>query len=646
MQKSSLGRKSSTNPTRFSAMDRDDKISTTRSEPRISNLNRPVRQSAGDNSQIPRPRIRSASSERGSSIRKSNLKVPGKTPISGSHYSLATPVGSRVSSTRIHPDLPTGYRGRSPSAERASGLGSNNTGQKKDTRPLTDKNYQTMMLNRIDNFFRDANQLSILNPNGSLKPVSLKIFVNASDFLLRLLDTKHDFTINNYMEELPKIAKKLHYPGTMAKSWLKTANTLHAWHHVLGWLCWLVEVCEVKDIATEQFQLDSLPFTDDGDGEVINRNQFGELLKLYQVWNDGNLEGEELLINKYIESIANNCGFTENDVRIAESELADLTKKCDDMIKYNEEINQVTVTLNEKLQMLQDEENKLIAQEQSRNDSLHAQEMEIQRMEAEMVRMDKEKIELLQQHEELNSLIEQQSMTVEERDKILKKCTEIKSYLKQFDNHLDEIQKEEFTLNMKCLTMIDDLRKAILEYNTEIVINITQDKNQFKMPESSLDNSDIMIRLNEKVEAIMNLKETMMKELKICKSSIEVYTNEMETLQEKRKMMDREANEWRTKIDEKRDCIKNLKLRTTKEEKAFRELNKKLEEEIKKLQQSSPNIQLVMDEIKEAKEKYEAVERRKIFLERSAERFFTRFYEIISHDWKELVNIIEDISIH
>lgn len=555
-------------------------------------------------------------------------------------------MGSRVSSTRIHPDLPTGYRGRSPSAERASGLGSNNTGQKKDTRPLTDKNYQTMMLNRIDNFFRDANQLSILNPNGSLKPVSLKIFVNASDFLLRLLDTKHDFTINNYMEELPKIAKKLHYPGTMAKSWLKTANTLHAWHHVLGWLCWLVEVCEVKDIATEQFQLESLPFTDDGDGEVINRNQFGELLKLYQVWNDGNLEDEELLINKYIEGIANNCGFTENDVCVAESELADLTKKCDDMIKYNEEINQVTVTLNEKLLMLQDEENKLIAHEQSRNDSLHAQEMEIQRMEAEMVRMDKEKIKLLQQHEELNSLIEQQSMTIEERDKILKKCTEIQSYLKQFDNHLDEIQKEAWTLDIKFAHVIDDLRKAILEYNTEIVINITQDKNQFKMPESSLADSNIMIRLNEKVEAIMNLKETMMKELKICKSSIEVYTNEMETLQEKKKMMDQEANEWRTKIDEKRDCIKNLKLRTTKEEKAFRELNKKLEEEIKKLQQSSPNIQLVMDEIKEAKEKYEAVERRKIFLERSAERFFTRFYEIISHDWKELVDIIENIPNH
>lgn len=69
MRSSSAGRKSSTAPTRIS---RDDK--GTRSENRHGFTTK-TRPSSGDNSGIPRPRIRSESLER-NSIRRSNLK-PG-----------------------------------------------------------------------------------------------------------------------------------------------------------------------------------------------------------------------------------------------------------------------------------------------------------------------------------------------------------------------------------------------------------------------------------------------------------------------------------------------------------------------------------------------------------------------------------------
>lgn len=72
MRKTSNGRKSSLNPVRVSMLDRDDKV---RSEPRVSNIGKSKALSGTDNSQIPRPRIRSASSDRGS-IRRSNLKPP------------------------------------------------------------------------------------------------------------------------------------------------------------------------------------------------------------------------------------------------------------------------------------------------------------------------------------------------------------------------------------------------------------------------------------------------------------------------------------------------------------------------------------------------------------------------------------------
>lgn len=74
-----MGRKSSTNPVRISLLERESKSATTsRVESRVSTLSRQPRQSSGDGSQIPRPRIRSNSSERLSSIRRSNLKPPGR----------------------------------------------------------------------------------------------------------------------------------------------------------------------------------------------------------------------------------------------------------------------------------------------------------------------------------------------------------------------------------------------------------------------------------------------------------------------------------------------------------------------------------------------------------------------------------------
>ncbi|XP_044598996.1 kinetochore protein NDC80 homolog isoform X1 [Cotesia glomerata] len=633
MRKTSNGRKSSLNPVRVSILDRDDKV---RSEPRVSNISKSKALSGTDNSQIPRPRIRSASSERGS-IRRSNLKPPtvlGKKASLGSHNQLTTPITPRVSSNKPYLDLPTGPRGRSPSAERASGLNSNNS-SKKDTRPLNDKNFQSQMLNRIDTFFNDAHQSSMLNANGSLRPVSLKIFVSASDFLLKLLHVKQELSSNNYMEELPKIAKKIHYPGTMAKSWLKTANTMHSWPHVLGWLSWLVEISEAKVVAFEKFQLHSIPFVDDEEGEIINRNKFTKLLELYIAWNDGQFEQEEDLIKKYAENIADNLGCTdENKVRVDEEAL-ETKKKYDELDKQYEQMLNKFQESKDQIRLLEEDEMKQETYENAQIQTSKDEQIRIQKLENDTDNLNKEKERLLKKNNELNECIKTQSMTVEERDEIVKKCAELTKYLKTFDEHLEELRREVWTLDIKYSSMLDKLNSAVLAYNKDIVINITENSDLYTLPCSSLNDFKIMNDLKPKVDAIKHLNDNMKKQYNNFTSMINLHMNQLESLQDKKKLMEQEKDERLSKNDEKKLLIKNIKLRAKQDETKLRDLNKKLEDEIKSLRESLPDIQVEVNELLEAQEKLDAVERRRIYLENSAEKFFHRFYELLANEKKE-----------
>ena len=60
-------------------------------------------------------------------------------------------------------------------------------------------------------------------------------------------------------------------------------------------------------------------------------------------------------------------------------------------------------------------------------------------------------------------------MTTVERDKILKKCLEIESYMNQFDEHLENIRMELYTIDIKLVSVNNNVTKALLKYNKEII---------------------------------------------------------------------------------------------------------------------------------------------------------------------------------
>lgn len=497
------------------------------------------------------------------------------------------------------------------------------------------------MLNKIDSYIHQIQCSSMLNNSGSLKPITLKMFVEVSDLLVKLIDPKQALTLANYIEELPKIAKKLHYPGIITKSLLKTANTAHSWPYVLGWLCWLVEVCEVKDLAYNNFQLNNLPFIGTEQQMKDNQNAFFFMLSMYNAWNDEKLDEEATLVNEYLQEIEKQQGVTEDDLTEAHDSLSREEHNFQEIEQKSKEIDMEVQNLKDILMSLQDDAGK-------QTSDIKAQEEYIKNLNIETEQLDiqnKHLCERIQiqnkQRTELLSIVKEQPMSKTEKDMILNKCLELQNYMHQFDEHLKDIQKDIYTLDIKIASVNNSLNKIVLAYNKEIFMHFGSDTNidveELKMPEKDLLDPYIMDKLNEKANLMNELKDGLTKKLTKLESYIEANTNELELLQEKKRTLQEQNVILHNKLKEKKANINNYK----SEESKLREQIQILQNEIQSYQESTPDLQGITSEIEEVKEKLDAVKRRKMFIEQNGKRFFEKLYEIFGEHRNELGRILE-----
>lgn len=149
----------------------------------------------------------------------------------------------------FNPNLPgmnSSYKNRRLSSEsRYSSYGV--VKNRKEVRPLTEKEFQQSAIIKIQNYFLNAPNASHILNNGSMKPMSTTMFLDMCEYLLHKLDRNQQLNKTKYMEELPKIMKKFYYKGKVDKSWLITVNAAHSFPQVIGLLLWLVELCETQN---------------------------------------------------------------------------------------------------------------------------------------------------------------------------------------------------------------------------------------------------------------------------------------------------------------------------------------------------------------------------------------------------------------
>ncbi|XP_076619376.1 kinetochore protein Ndc80 [Colletes latitarsis] len=648
MRSSSVDRRSSTNPVRISVIEREDRNSI-RGDSRRTQIGKQKNAvSSTESSHIPRPRALSCDrlSNRGTvfkEIGKTLIRHGSTTPKTPAKTACKQSVFLSVgNSNRFHSALPTGRR--SLSADRAS---SGMKSTKKDTRPLSDKVYQTHMLQKIDTYFNDNELTSMLNNNGSIKPVTLKIFVEVSAYLIKMLNIKQTLTISNYVEELPKIAKKLHYPGVIAKSWLKTANAMHSLPNVLGWICWLVEICEVREIALQKYNLENLPFVGNEKQANFHKHALFSMFDLYNAWNDAKLEEEEALVDKYLQGIEQQ-GISEEDFSNAHFDLEKETEKLQTVEENANKIDAEVKHLREVLSSLQSDEEKQLSDINAREEYTATVIFEADQLETEcnslceLIRLKNE------HHDELLSVIKEQSMSKAERDKILKKCTELQNYTNQFDEHLEDIRKELYTMDIKLASINNNLTKEVLTYNKAIIMHINSDMGvnveELKMPEKGILHPQIMDILNAKADLMNNLKELIKREIVEKECSVQSYSNELENLQERMKILEDESSDLANDIKEKQNFINKIKTDAKNETTKLKEQIKALQESIKEIQDSMPERQKVTAELEEATDKLNAVRKRMTYLKESAKFFFDKFYEIIGEHRNEVGNILTKLD--
>ncbi|XP_076247355.1 kinetochore protein Ndc80 [Calliopsis andreniformis] len=647
MRSNSLGRRSSTNPVRISMFEREDRSVTRIDSRKTQTLKSKHSVSTADSSHIPRSRLPISANDRAS--RGATLKATGRTPLrhgsttprtpstNASKHSALLTVGS---SNRIHTALPTGPR--SLSADRASSLSTK--GSRKDTRPLTDKMFQAHMLTTIDNYF-SMNQLSfMLNSNGSLKPVTLKMFVEVSAHLVKMLDIKQVLTVSNYVEELPKIAKKLHYPGVITKSWLKTANATLSWPNVLGWICWLVEICKVREIALQKYNLNNLPFVGDDTASKSNKNAFFSMLDFYNAWNEEKLEEEAAMVEKYLQEIEAEQGVNEEDLNNVLFEIEEETAKLQAAEENGNKTDEEVKHLQEVLLSLQNKETMQLSDLTAKEEYIKTINLETDKINTECnVLCEQIHLQNVQQNEIL-SVIKEQPMSTTERDKIVGKCTEIENYIIQFDEHLQEIRKELYNMDMKLSSVHNNLNKKILAYNKEIIMHLNGDMGvnveELKMPDTCLLDPQIMEVLNAKADLMNELKDTIKKQLIEKERSVELKSNELEHFQERMKVLEDESSDVANKIQEKKRVINKIKTDVKNEEAKLKEQIRILQNDIIEIQDQMPDKQKLATELEEAEDKLAAVHRRRTYIKESAKVFFDQFYEILGEHRNELYNTL------
>jgi SMC interacting uncharacterized protein involved in chromosome segregation len=560
-------------------------------------------------------------------VDQGNLASKGYiTPMaSGSRHIIPTSDGRNV---------------RASSAERASNLVPKGT--KKDSRPLTDKNYQNEMLNKIDNYFYSIGQSTILNNNGSLKPLTLKIFVEATNLLVKLLDMKLSLTAANYIEEIPKIAKKIHYPGLINKSWLKTANTMHSWPHAIGWICWLVELCEVKDVASEIFTLERLPMTGETEEEKENRRKtFLLMINCYKAWNEEKPEDEENIIRQFFQEEAERRGINDKRFEEVRSELeaveTKFEKEQEKTNKINDEVNQLQEMLNnvKKDRMKQQE----YITEQQKYIEKTLKDIEQLNKDAIMFTNDIKKLENTK--EELSNIIKQQPMSVSERDEIVKVCTEQQAYITNFEAHVEEIKKEAYSLDIRLVSSNTNLVKTILAYNQGIFMQLSDcntNVDELLMPENGICEANFMSILEERQDLMEKFMQEKANELNKNMSLLESQNREIETLQAKRDTLSEKMEKEKATEEKQKQELRN-------QENKKREEIKKLQSNISELNESiakvSNELESVNQQLSESVEKKEALHKKNALLKESTKSFFTQMSNILDEHRSKIRKTLE-----
>ncbi|XP_026738770.1 uncharacterized protein LOC113501747 [Trichoplusia ni] len=157
------------------------------------------------------------------------------TPLRSSQYSRATTTPQRT------PSEDRASRSWQTSLDRALAFVTI-----KDQRPISTVAWQRAECGRVGEALSGRAGAAGAGSGGMalIRPLTIARFVDIAAALLSAITRDAKLNTDNYVTKLPHLSKRLLYPGTVSKSWLKTVNTLHAFPHALALIAYLLDLVQ------------------------------------------------------------------------------------------------------------------------------------------------------------------------------------------------------------------------------------------------------------------------------------------------------------------------------------------------------------------------------------------------------------------
>ncbi|CAG5056848.1 unnamed protein product [Parnassius apollo] len=119
----------------------------------------------------------------------------------------------------------------------------------KDQRPISSAAWQRVEYARVTEALAGADGAPSMV---LLRPLSITRFVDIVGALLSRISGDAKLNNDNYITKVPHQSKRLLYPGTVSKSWLRTVNTLHAFPHALALFVYLLDLANHIETPVEE----------------------------------------------------------------------------------------------------------------------------------------------------------------------------------------------------------------------------------------------------------------------------------------------------------------------------------------------------------------------------------------------------------
>jgi len=268
-------------------------------------------------SNLPTPSHGNRRSNQNNAARRSRSVTKSNNPRSSSNLgarsssNLRTPLSvrsqsmNRASSSK-DPVTPVRFQGTAKkstlglesSARRISTHGP--TRGWKETRPLSNKEYQRSQIKRLLDFLREHRFKNEAMTSKHF-PLSSKDFAEVFNFLYSFLNPAYPeiLPLSKYEEKIIGIMKtELNYPGQINRTHVITMGSLHSWPTILGCLLYVLEM--VKRLTFHQDNIIPMAFPSrDSKGFAIDRESKAKIniehnISKYVMWMGGNDDTETM----------------------------------------------------------------------------------------------------------------------------------------------------------------------------------------------------------------------------------------------------------------------------------------------------------------------------------------------------------------